>query len=193
MAVSGFEGFEKRLELHFFGDDPKNVGLGLRTAGLRVVWMKTSFKPSRGTLSSPAHSLFRTTPSKTRSFTWKTLSPTASATAKPPSCPPRSPSHSWHVFSASTEATVVSLQRFECVGSVVRPDCDDVRSGAEEGVQGVFRPADHVRIDHVRQPRGVDAGSPELWSRWDEVRSCALDEFPAAGNVAYQTFTARRK
>ncbi|KAF4358863.1 hypothetical protein CsatB_026044 [Cannabis sativa] len=37
MAVSGFEGFEKRLELHFFGDDPTEMdlnnlgrGLGLR-------------------------------------------------------------------------------------------------------------------------------------------------------------------
>ncbi|KAE8667965.1 S-adenosylmethionine decarboxylase proenzyme 4 [Hibiscus syriacus] len=30
MAVSGFEGFEKRLELHFFGDDPlENMGLRL--------------------------------------------------------------------------------------------------------------------------------------------------------------------
>jgi S-adenosylmethionine decarboxylase len=30
MAVSGFEGFEKRLELHFFGDDPIIFQLGLR-------------------------------------------------------------------------------------------------------------------------------------------------------------------
>ncbi|KAI9128856.1 hypothetical protein K1719_000339 [Acacia pycnantha] len=30
MAVSGFEGFEKRLELHFFGDDPVFHQLGLR-------------------------------------------------------------------------------------------------------------------------------------------------------------------
>ncbi|XP_061359685.1 S-adenosylmethionine decarboxylase proenzyme 4-like [Gastrolobium bilobum] len=30
MAVSGFEGFEKRLELHFFGDDPTILQLGLR-------------------------------------------------------------------------------------------------------------------------------------------------------------------
>ncbi|OIW18451.1 hypothetical protein TanjilG_13203 [Lupinus angustifolius] len=30
MAVSGFEGFEKRLELHFFGDDPAIFPLGLR-------------------------------------------------------------------------------------------------------------------------------------------------------------------
>ncbi|KAK7363662.1 hypothetical protein VNO77_05812 [Canavalia gladiata] len=30
MAVSGFEGFEKRLELHFFGDDPAIFQLGLR-------------------------------------------------------------------------------------------------------------------------------------------------------------------
>ena len=30
MAVSGFEGFEKRLELHFFGDDPAMFPLGLR-------------------------------------------------------------------------------------------------------------------------------------------------------------------
>ncbi|XP_043711481.1 S-adenosylmethionine decarboxylase proenzyme 4-like [Telopea speciosissima] len=29
MALSGFEGFEKRLELQFFGDDP-NIGIGLR-------------------------------------------------------------------------------------------------------------------------------------------------------------------
>ncbi|KAF2311036.1 hypothetical protein GH714_019247 [Hevea brasiliensis] len=30
MAVSGFEGFEKRLELHFFGDDPVVDNMGLR-------------------------------------------------------------------------------------------------------------------------------------------------------------------
>ncbi|OIW13963.1 hypothetical protein TanjilG_09314 [Lupinus angustifolius] len=30
MALSGFEGFEKRLELHFFGDDPSILKLGLR-------------------------------------------------------------------------------------------------------------------------------------------------------------------
>ncbi|GMH28457.1 hypothetical protein Nepgr_030300 [Nepenthes gracilis] len=31
MSVSGFEGFEKRLELHFSGDDPiRNIGMGLR-------------------------------------------------------------------------------------------------------------------------------------------------------------------
>ncbi|OIW00046.1 hypothetical protein TanjilG_26383 [Lupinus angustifolius] len=30
MAVSGFEGFEKRLEIHFFGDDPAIFPLGLR-------------------------------------------------------------------------------------------------------------------------------------------------------------------
>ncbi|KAJ1428810.1 S-adenosylmethionine decarboxylase [Sesbania bispinosa] len=30
MAFSGFEGFEKRLELHFFGDDPMILQLGLR-------------------------------------------------------------------------------------------------------------------------------------------------------------------
>ncbi|XP_061367978.1 S-adenosylmethionine decarboxylase proenzyme 4-like [Gastrolobium bilobum] len=30
MAVSGFEGFEKRLELHFFGDDPAIFQMGLR-------------------------------------------------------------------------------------------------------------------------------------------------------------------
>ncbi|XVF28470.1 hypothetical protein REPUB_Repub15cG0032100 [Reevesia pubescens] len=31
MAVSGFEGFEKRLELHFFGDDPVTIdNMGLR-------------------------------------------------------------------------------------------------------------------------------------------------------------------
>ncbi|CAL0334637.1 unnamed protein product [Lupinus luteus] len=30
MALSGFEGFEKRLELHFFGDDPTILKLGLR-------------------------------------------------------------------------------------------------------------------------------------------------------------------
>ncbi|XP_027338196.1 S-adenosylmethionine decarboxylase proenzyme 4-like [Abrus precatorius] len=30
MAFSGFEGFEKRLELHFFGDDPAILQLGLR-------------------------------------------------------------------------------------------------------------------------------------------------------------------
>ncbi|XP_010279141.1 PREDICTED: S-adenosylmethionine decarboxylase proenzyme 4 [Nelumbo nucifera] len=30
MALSGFEGFEKRLELHFSGDDPVTEGIGLR-------------------------------------------------------------------------------------------------------------------------------------------------------------------
>ncbi|KAJ8766308.1 hypothetical protein K2173_022367 [Erythroxylum novogranatense] len=35
MAVSGFEGFEKRLELHFFGDDPVMDNLGLRVLDLK--------------------------------------------------------------------------------------------------------------------------------------------------------------
>ncbi|KAL5701603.1 adenosylmethionine decarboxylase [Ranunculus cassubicifolius] len=30
MAVSGFEGFEKRLEIHFSGNDPMKIGIGLR-------------------------------------------------------------------------------------------------------------------------------------------------------------------
>ncbi|OWM74179.1 S-adenosylmethionine decarboxylase proenzyme 4 [Punica granatum] len=36
MAASGFEGFEKRLELHFFGDDPAS-GLSLSHHGLRLL------------------------------------------------------------------------------------------------------------------------------------------------------------
>ncbi|TYI38799.1 hypothetical protein ES332_A02G054100v1 [Gossypium tomentosum] len=39
MAVSGFEGFEKRLELHFFGDDndPTVTTMGLRARALRLL------------------------------------------------------------------------------------------------------------------------------------------------------------
>lgn len=47
------------------------------------------------------------------------------------------------------------------------------RSGAEEGVQGV--PAgDHVRIDHVRQPRGVDARGRGSGAAGDEVPELRL-------------------
>ncbi|KAK7359671.1 hypothetical protein VNO77_01633 [Canavalia gladiata] len=37
MALSGFEGFEKRLELHFFGDDPANLKLGLRKLNFECI------------------------------------------------------------------------------------------------------------------------------------------------------------
>ncbi|KAF5196046.1 S-adenosylmethionine decarboxylase proenzyme [Thalictrum thalictroides] len=38
MAQSGFEGFEKRLELNFFGDDPMmNIGIGLRQLSFESV------------------------------------------------------------------------------------------------------------------------------------------------------------
>ncbi|XVF66341.1 hypothetical protein PTKIN_Ptkin10aG0027600 [Pterospermum kingtungense] len=37
MAVSGFEGFEKRLELHFFGDDPVIINIDNNMWGLRLL------------------------------------------------------------------------------------------------------------------------------------------------------------
>ncbi|KHN37543.1 S-adenosylmethionine decarboxylase proenzyme 1 [Glycine soja] len=36
-AFSGFEGFEKRLELHFFGDDPTILQLGLRKLSFECI------------------------------------------------------------------------------------------------------------------------------------------------------------
>lgn len=84
-----------------------------------------------------------------------------------------------------------SYASFECVGSVY-DDREDVVHALKEVVQ-VFRPA--------TMSISTTCTSLEVWTRVAaaveplglKCRSCAIDEFPAAGNVVFQTFTARRK
>lgn len=341
MAVSGFEGFEKRLELHFFGDDPKNVGLGLRlldfesldehvlqavqctvvsavanhyfdayvlsesslfvyptkiilkTCGTTQLLKSvapllrhasslgltlTSCRYTRGNFIFPGAQPFPHDTFQNEVVYLEDSLPHTLCYRKASVMPSKTPSHSWHVFSASTEAAsypfngdvmytieicMTELDRdlarsffqrpgdgkngdtagkemteitgigeinpgalicdfafdpcgysmngidgdrhstihvtpedgfsyasFECVGSVY-DDCDDVVRVLKR-VFKVFRPA--------TMSVSTTCASHEVWTRVAgaleplgmKCRSCALDEFPAAGNVAYQTFTARR-
>ncbi|XP_057956758.1 S-adenosylmethionine decarboxylase proenzyme 4 [Malania oleifera] len=84
-----------------------------------------------------------------------------------------------------------SYASFECVGSVYDGG-DDVARMLKKVVQ-VFRPATMTvsttcvmgevwrRVAGALEPLGL------------KCRSCAADEFPAAGSVVFQMFTARRK
>lgn len=83
-----------------------------------------------------------------------------------------------------------SYASFECMGSIYQDDLVEVL----KKVVQIFRPATmSVSITCAR--------SVELWTRvvtgLEKVglkcRSCAADEFPAGGNVVFQTFTGRRK
>ncbi|KAH7522415.1 S-adenosylmethionine decarboxylase proenzyme 4 [Ziziphus jujuba] len=84
-----------------------------------------------------------------------------------------------------------SYASFECVGSVY-DDHEDVVQVLKKVVQ-VFRPA--------TMSISTTCSSHEVWtcvagaveSLGLKCRSCTVDEFPAAGNVVFQTFTARRK
>lgn len=84
-----------------------------------------------------------------------------------------------------------SYASFECVGSVY-DDHDEVAQMLKRVVQ-VFKPAtmsvsttctSHevwTRVVHAIEPLGL------------KCRSCVMDEFPAAGSVVFQTFTATRR
>ncbi|KAL6971400.1 S-adenosylmethionine decarboxylase proenzyme 4 [Sarracenia purpurea var. burkii] len=84
-----------------------------------------------------------------------------------------------------------SYASFECVGSVY--DSRDDLAGVLKKVAQVFRPG----------TMSVSTTSPgrEMWTTVKSAleplglkcRSCAVDEFPAAGTVVFQTFTTRRK
>ncbi|XP_022137833.1 S-adenosylmethionine decarboxylase proenzyme 4 [Momordica charantia] len=84
-----------------------------------------------------------------------------------------------------------SYTSFECVGSVY-DDPDDLARKLKKVVQ-IFRPA---AMSVATTGAGHDvwtrvAGALEALGM--KCRSCAVDEFPAAGSIVYQTFTARRK
>lgn len=84
-----------------------------------------------------------------------------------------------------------SYASYECVGSVY-DDHEDFVQILKKAVQ-VFRPATMSVSTTCR--------SHEVWKRVAgaleplglKCRSCAVDEFPAAGTIVYQTFTTRRK
>ncbi|XP_062150359.1 S-adenosylmethionine decarboxylase proenzyme 4 [Alnus glutinosa] len=84
-----------------------------------------------------------------------------------------------------------SYASFECVGSIY-DDHDDVVQVLKKAVQ-VFRPA--------TMSVSTTCTSHEVWTRVASAleplglkcRSCAMDDFPAAGSVVFQTFTTRRK
>ncbi|KAM1742481.1 hypothetical protein ACFX12_012472 [Malus domestica] len=83
-----------------------------------------------------------------------------------------------------------SYASFECVGSVY-DDRDDVVRVLKKVVQ-IFRPA--------TMSVSTTCASHEVWTRVAgaleplglKCRSCSVDEFPASGNVVYQTFVDRR-
>ncbi|OMO53785.1 S-adenosylmethionine decarboxylase [Corchorus capsularis] len=84
-----------------------------------------------------------------------------------------------------------SYASFECVGSIY-DDADDIVGVLKRAVQ-VFRPAtltvsttstSHevwTRVAHAMEPLGL------------KCRSCVMDEFPAAGSIVFQSFTAARR
>ncbi|XP_022749015.1 S-adenosylmethionine decarboxylase proenzyme 4-like [Durio zibethinus] len=84
-----------------------------------------------------------------------------------------------------------SYASFECVGSIY-DDQDDTVETLKKAVQ-VFKPAtvsvsttsnSHevwTRVAHALEPLGL------------KCRSCAMDEFPTAGTIVFQTFTAARR
>ncbi|KAH8495150.1 hypothetical protein Peur_056090 [Populus x canadensis] len=86
-----------------------------------------------------------------------------------------------------------SYASFECVGSIFDDDDIEHLVGTLRKAVQVFRPAtlsvsttcaSHEvwpRVTHALEPLGL------------KCRSCAADEFPAAGSIVFQTFTARRK
>ena len=84
-----------------------------------------------------------------------------------------------------------SYASFECVGSIY-DDQNDVVQVLKKVVQ-VFRPA--------TMSVSTTCTSHEVWTRVAtalepmglKCRSCAVDEFPAAGSMVFQTFTTRRK
>lgn len=84
-----------------------------------------------------------------------------------------------------------SYASFECVGSIYDDD-DDFVQVLKKAVQ-VFRPA--------TMSVSTTCASLEVWTRVASAleplglkcRSCAMDDFPAAGSVVFQTFTTRRK
>ncbi|KAG6668247.1 hypothetical protein I3843_01G148200 [Carya illinoinensis] len=84
-----------------------------------------------------------------------------------------------------------SYASFECVGSIY-DNHDDVARVLKKVVQ-VFRPA--------TMSVSTTCTSHEVWTKVAtaleplglKCRSCTMDEFPAAGNVVFQTFTTRRK
>lgn len=95
-----------------------------------------------------------------------------------------------------------SYASFECVGSIYDDDDDDDEDGDGDGgdlvrmlkraVQ-VFRPA-KVSVSTTTASRRVWARVARAMEPLGlKCRSCTADEFPAVGNVVYQTFTARRK
>jgi S-adenosylmethionine decarboxylase len=86
-----------------------------------------------------------------------------------------------------------SYASFECVGSIFDDDDIEHLVGTLRKAVQVFRPAtlsvsttcaSHEvwpRVTHALEPLGL------------KCRSCAADEFPAAGSIVFQTYTARRK
>ncbi|CAM8988290.1 unnamed protein product [Rhodiola kirilowii] len=337
MAASGFEGFEKRLELHFAGDDPtttlrnldfdllqqiltavqctivsavgnnffdayvlsesslfiyptkiiiktcgttqllKSVPLFIqRAAELRLSILSCRY--TRGTFIFPKSQPFPYTEFKDEVFCLQQSLPESLRFRKSSVMPSRVPSHSWHVFAASssldddddegmytievcmteldkvlakkffqvpgaptsgdlsgkrmTEITGInkifpnalicdfgfdpcgysmnsvlmdrystihvtpedgfSYASFECVGSVNDVDQKDVVRALTRAVQ-VFRPATVSVSTTSVKSRAWKSVAAAMEVCGLKCRSCAVDEFPAAGTVVYQTFTTRRK
>lgn len=84
-----------------------------------------------------------------------------------------------------------SYASFECVGSICDDD-EDFAGALRKAVQ-VFRPAT-VSVSTTCTSHDVwTRVAPALEPLGLKCRSCAVDEFPAAGSIVFQTFTAARR
>ncbi|RVX21732.1 S-adenosylmethionine decarboxylase proenzyme 4 [Vitis vinifera] len=121
MAVSGFEGFEKRLELHFSGDDPV-VGMGLRHLDFEsleqvlhavqctvvsAVGNHYFDAYTRGSFIFPKAQPFPHTSFRDEVIYLEQSLPSTLCYRKASVMPSKMSSHSWHVFSASDEPHMV--------------------------------------------------------------------------------------
>ncbi|KAK9933534.1 hypothetical protein M0R45_020729 [Rubus argutus] len=286
MAVSGFEGFEKRLELHFFGDDPKNVGLGLRlldfesldedvlqavqctvvsavanhyfdayvlsesslfvyptkiiikTCGTTQLLKSvapllrhasslgltlTSCRYTRGNFIFPGAQPFPHDTFQNEVVYLEDSLPHSLCYRKASVMPSKIPLALVARVLRFHRSDVVSLQRgpgdgksgdtagkemTEITGiGEINPGaliCDfafDPCGYSMNGIDGDRHSTIHVTPEDGFSYASFECVGHEVWTRVAgaleplgmKCRSCALDEFPAAGNVAYQTFTARRK
>uniref|UniRef100_A0A7N1A0M4 S-adenosylmethionine decarboxylase proenzyme n=1 Tax=Kalanchoe fedtschenkoi TaxID=63787 RepID=A0A7N1A0M4_KALFE len=84
-----------------------------------------------------------------------------------------------------------SYASFECVGSIYDDQSEIIRA-LNRAVQ-VFRPATVSVSTTSLNNQAWKSVAAALEPLGLKCRSCAADEFPAAGTVVYQTFTSRRK
>ncbi|KAG6593930.1 S-adenosylmethionine decarboxylase proenzyme 4, partial [Cucurbita argyrosperma subsp. argyrosperma] len=95
-----------------------------------------------------------------------------------------------------------SYASFECVGSIYDDEDDEDGGDGDDFIRMLRRAVQVFRPGKVSvSVTTATTASHRLWARVAgameplglKCRSCMADEFPAAGSVVFQTFTARRK